>query len=65
MLDITAAVIPGHSAAGIAIGAPATKLELRGASRMQLRNGLAVYDLGPVRVWIRNGVVDLTLLSPE
>ena len=58
MLDLDAAIIPGRGAAGIAVGAPVSDLELHGASPVQLHDGVSVYDLGPVRIWTRNGVVD-------
>jgi hypothetical protein len=58
VLDLDAAIIPGRGAAGIVLGAPASDLELGRASRTQLHAGVSVYDLGPVLVWTRNGVVD-------
>lgn len=58
MLDLDAAIIPGRQAAGIAVGAPVSDVELKGASPMQLGDGVSVYDLGAVKVWTRNGVVD-------
>ena len=59
MLDLNAAIIPGRSAAGIALGARASDLGLNTEpTRSQPGHGVSVYDLGPVRVWIREGVVD-------
>ena len=59
MLDLNAAIVPGRSAAGIALGARASDLGFRtDPSRLDLGQGVSVCDLGPVRVWIREGMVD-------
>jgi len=58
MPDLHATIVPGRTAAGIVVGTPVSELDLAGASFAQLQDGISVCHLGPVRVWIRNGVVD-------
>lgn len=56
MLDLSAQIEPGKSAAGLRIGEPLPRWAISGANATsRLGDGLELLDLGAVRVWIRSG----------
>jgi hypothetical protein len=59
--DLNAPIIPGKTAAGIAVGSTVKDFILRAAPTLttELSSGVIRYEFGPVvKVWVRNGVVD-------
>lgn len=59
MFDLRAAIEPGKAAAGISIGDPILQLSQAGpTTKRELGGGVQLFDFGPVRVWVKGGVVD-------
>jgi hypothetical protein len=59
--DLDAPIIPGKSAAGIAVGSTVKDFILRAVPTLttELSSGVVRYEFGPVvKVWVRDGVVD-------
>ena len=58
MLDLHATIEPGKTAAGLSIGESVTGLpEAAVATRSSRGAEIELFDFGPVRVWVKDGVI--------
>jgi hypothetical protein len=58
MLDLGASIEPGRSAAGLSIGESVAGVpEIAESMPKPLGNGLVRFDLGPVSLWVTDGVI--------
>lgn len=59
MLKLDASIVPGVSAAGLRLGDPVQQIQsLAVVPRRRLDQSLEHIELGPVSVWIREGLID-------
>jgi CRISPR/Cas system-associated endoribonuclease Cas2 len=59
MLHLDAIIEPGKAAAGLSIGEPVAGLpEAAVATRSTLGDEIELFDFGPVRVWVKDGLID-------
>ena len=59
MFELDAPIVPGIGAAGIRLGAPVQLIRsLAAVPRRRLDQTLEHIELGPVSVWIRDGLID-------